>query len=155
VLGVAVGSAEHQSIATLARNRAVALEDNVIWPREGAVAIEPDMDLKGGFIRRIIAGVVTIPVDKAVPSLMPIGAHAPVRSWADSNSQAPTDRLDARHGKRASNLVGLGLNAVFHYKVLVTGHPDTHDNRDQGDGDHQFNQSEAPAPSAFPATLRR
>jgi hypothetical protein len=46
------------------------------------------------------------------------------------------------------------LNAVFHHKVLVTGYPDTHDDRGQGDGDHQFNQGEAPAPSAFPATLR-
>ena len=153
MLGVAVGSAEDHCAG--AHNRAVALEDNVICPREGAAAIEPDMDLKGGFIRRIIAGVVIISVDKAVPSVMPIGAHAPVRSRADSNSQTPTDGLDARHGKRASNLVGLGLNAVFHHKVLVTGYPDTHDDRNQGDGDHQFNQGEAPAPSAFPATLRR
>ena len=153
MLGVAVGSAEGHCLG--AHNRAVALEDNVICPLEGAAAIEPGMDLKGGFIRRIIAGVVTISVDKAVPSLMPIGAHAPVRSRADSNSQAPTDRFDARHGKRASNRVGLGLNAVFHHKVFVTGYPDTHDDRNQGDGDQQFNQAEAPAPSAFPATLRR
>ena len=111
------------------------------------------MDLKLCFIR--INVVVTISVDKAVPAVMPIRTYAPVLSRADSNSQAPTDSLDACHGKRASNLAGLGLNAVFHHKVLVTGYPDSHDDRAQGDGDHQFNQGEAPAPSAFPATLRK
>ena len=112
------------------------------------------MDLKLCFIR--VNGVVTISVDKAVPAAMPIlAAIAPILSRSDSNSQAPTDSLDACHGQRASNLAGLGLNTVFHHKVLVTGYPDTHDDRDQGDGDHQFNQGEAPAPSAFPATLRK
>ncbi len=153
MLSVAVGSAEDHCAGVY--NRAVALEDNMICPREGAAAIEPYMDLKVCFTRPLIAGVVTISVDKTVPALMPIPARAPVLSRTDANPQTPADRLDARHGKRASNLVGLGLNAVFHHKVLVTGYPDTHDDRDQGDGDHQFNQGEAPAPTVFPATLRR
>ena len=112
------------------------------------------MDLKLCFIR--INVVVIISVDKAVPAAMPIrAAIAPILSRADSNSQTPTDGLDACHGQRASNLAGLGLNAVFHHKILETGYPDTHDDRAQGDGDHQFNQGEAPAPGALPATLRK
>ena len=83
VPGVAVGSAEDQCAS--AHSRAVAPEDNVICPREGAAAIETYMDLKLCFIR--INGVVTISVDKAVPAVMPIGAAiAPILSRADSNS---------------------------------------------------------------------
>ena len=81
--GVAVGSAEDQCAG--GHSRAVALEDNVICPREGAAAIEPDMDLKLCFIR--INVVVIISVDKAVPAAMPIrAAIAPILSRADSNS---------------------------------------------------------------------
>ena len=83
--GVAVGSAEVQCAGV--GGGAVALEDNVIGPREGAAAIEPDMDLKLCFILLLLPRVVTISVDKAVPAVMPIGAAiAPILSRADSNS---------------------------------------------------------------------